>query len=132
MNTQETTEKSYGIIFYDYKSNKSRLNLYLRKNLKDYHEDFITKDIDLIEFLKNIPILYKTYNLEKNHTIFLLNKNKYSYIFELQKEYKKISLKKFKSVPFDKTLKHNKLKFNDLNKSLKIIESTYILRNLYN
>lgn len=123
-------EKSYGIIFYDYNNNKSRLNLYLRKNSKDYHEDFIIKDIDLVEFLKNIPILYKTYNSEKNHTIFLLNKNKYSYIFELQKEYKKISLKTFNSIPFDKTLKHNKLKFNDLNKSLNIIINNYILRNI--
>lgn len=130
MNTIRTTEKSYGIIFYDYRSNKSRLNLYLRKNSKDYHEDFITKDKELIELLQNLPILYKTYNLERNHTIFLLNKNKYSYIFELYTEYKKISLKKFNSVPFDKTLKHNKLKFSDLNKSLKIIESTYILRNI--
>jgi len=130
MNTIKTTEKSYGIIFYDYRSNKSRLNLYLRKNSKDYHEDFVTKDKELIELLQNIPILYKTYNLERNHTIFLLNKNKYSYIFELYNEYKKISLKKFNSMPFDKTLKHNKLKFNDLNKSLRIIESTYILRNI--
>jgi len=121
-------EKSYGIILYDYYNNKSRLNLYLRKNSKDYHEDFVIKDNKLIELLQNIPTLYKTHNLEKNHTIFLLNKNKYPFIFESQNEYKKISLKTFKSIPFDKTLKHNKLKFNDLNKSLKIIESIYILR----
>jgi hypothetical protein len=118
--------KTYGIIFYEF--GKDKLNLYLRQNTKDYYEDFIINDTELIESLINISILYKAYNPEKNHTIFLLNKNIFTNIFDKYKIYKKISLKTFQSIPIDKTLKHNRLKFYDLNKSLKLIQNNYIYR----
>ena len=121
-------QKTYGIIFYTYKNDK--LQLYLKKNTKDYHEDFIIKDIDKINFLNNISAIYKSYNFEKNHMIYLLNKIKYSELFDDIKNYEIVNLKKFNSVPFDKTLKHNRLRFNELDISLDNIRKNYVYRKV--
>ena len=124
-------ETTYGIIFYNY--NYRRIYLYLKKNTKDYHEDYIIKDIELINILKNIPIIYRTNNNNSNHIIFLLSINKYNDLFEKIKEnnnINKIDFNKFLSKPFDKTLKHNRLKYYDLINSLNIIKNNYIYRNL--
>ncbi len=124
--------KTYGVIFYKY---DDKLILYLKKNSKDYYEDFSINDInieekDIIKILSNINILCRVENLEKNHTILLLNINKYDHLFENLTNYNYVSFKRFISLPFHRTLKHNKLKINDLDKSLNIIKNNYIIRKL--
>ena len=121
-------ERTYGIIFYKYINNK--FFLYLRKNTKDYHEDFIIKDIFLIDLLKNVSILNKSINIEHNHMTFLLNKDKYSDIFEKFKIYERIEYKKYTSFPFVNNLKHKRIKYSELDNSIKIIRNNYIIRSL--
>ncbi len=119
---------TYGIIFYEYY--KKRFYLYLRKNSKDYYEDLLITDEDIINLLKK-NILYKIYNNEQNHTVFLINRNnnKYSYLFDDIKLNEKITYSKFISKPFHKTVKHKRLKIDELDRSLNLIRINYILRS---
>lgn len=119
-----------GILFYEYY--KKRFYLYLRKNSKDYHEDFLIKDEITINLLKK-NILYKIYNNEQNHIVFLINRNnnKYSDLFDKIELYEKITYSKFISKPFHKTLKHKRLKIDELDSSLNLIRINYILRSKF-
>ncbi len=122
---------TYGIIFCRFAYGK--LYLYLKKNTMDYHEDFIISDKNMIDELKKISALYKSINHEINHVTFILSRNKYNDLFENYmrgKNVEKIDFNKFNSIPFTKTLKHRRLKTNDLTKSLGTIRSNYIMRRL--
>lgn len=125
-------DETYGIIFYKYEHNK--LNIYLKRNLKYYYEDVVIKDHAIINKLNDINILYKVHDNTKKHNIFLLNVTKYKNIYDIiineKINMQIVNLKKFMSIPFHKTLKHDKLKINDLNKSLTFIRNNYFYRNL--
>ena len=121
-------ERTYGIIFYKYINNK--FFLYLRKNTKEYHEDFMIKDTSLIDLLKNISILNKSINSELNHMTFLLNKDKYYDIFEKFKKYEKVEYNRYISFPFVNNIKHKRIKYTELDNSVKIIKNNYIIRRL--
>ena len=121
-------ERTYGIIFYKYINNK--FFLYLRKNTKEYHEDFMIKDTSLIDLLKNISILNKACNSELNHMTFLLNKDKYIDIFEQFKIYERVEYNKYISFPFVNNIKHKRIKYPEIDNSIKIIRNNYIIRGL--
>ncbi len=128
-----TSKNNPGIIFYD--CNNKKIQLYLKKNTKEYYEDIINKDNNLDETLtniiNNISPLFKAYDFDNNHIILLLNKNKYDTIYDnivKQENLEKISLEWFNNKNVHNNLKHKRLKSNDLTNTLNNILLNYKLR----
>ncbi len=122
---------SFGIIFYEFINNK--LILYLKKNNKDYYEDIINLNnkeiIDMLYSINNlISPIFKYKN--KNHTILILNKNKYAHIFSLINDVniEKISLEKFCNKNVHKNLKHKRIKDYELINNLQFINLNYKIK----
>jgi hypothetical protein len=125
---------SIGIIFYELYKNK--MNLYLKKNNKDYYEDIIfsyNDDINnLLNDIKNIiaPIFkYKN----NDHTILLLNINRYNKIYNLITTNKNINIEKinfdwFCNKNVHKNLKHNRIKNYELINNLQLIDLNYKIK----
>ena len=123
---------SIGIIFYEIK--KDKMYIYLKQNTKDYYEDIIKfNSSNLINFIKeinnNIGSLFKLFI--NNHTILILNKNKYNNIFDEIcnfQEMVKINLSWFNNKNVHNNLKHNRIKNIELNNLLNLIYTNYRFR----
>ncbi len=125
---------SIGIIFYELYKNK--MNLYLKKNNKDYYEDIIfsyNDDINnVLNDIKNIiaPIFkYKN----NDHTILLLNINRYNKIYNLINTNKNINIEKinfdwFCNKNVHKNLKHKRIKDYELINNLQLIDLNYKIK----
>jgi hypothetical protein len=123
--------KTFGIIFYEIINNK--MNIYLKKNNKDYYEDIINfNDIDMINNLYYISSLispiFKYTN--KDHTILILNKNKHADIYNLinNKNIEKINLQRFSNKNVHNNLKHKRIKEYELINLLQLIDLNYKIK----
>jgi hypothetical protein len=123
--------KTYGIIFYEIINNK--MNIYIKKNNKDYYEDIINfndeNNINILIYITNIisPI-FKYIN--KNHNILILNINKYIDIYNLinNKNIEKISLQWFCNKNVHNNLKHKRIKDYNLINVLQLINLNYKIK----
>jgi hypothetical protein len=125
---------SIGIIFYELYKNK--MNIYLKKNNKDYYEDIIfsyNDDINnILNDIKNIisPIFkYKN----NDHTILLLNINRYNKIYNIINSNNNINIEKinfdwFCNKNVHKNLKHTRIKNYELINNLQLIDLNYKIK----
>ncbi len=123
-----------GIIFYELYNNK--MNIYLKKNNKDYYEDIIfsyNDDINnILDDIKNLiaPIFkYKS----NDHTILLLNINRYNKIYNLINSNNNINIEKinfdwFCNKNVHKNLKHKRIKNYELINNLQLIDLNYKIK----
>ena len=113
------------------------MNLYLKKNNKDYYEDIINLNnkevIDMLFSINNlISPIFKYKN--KNHTILILNKNKHINIYNLinnlinNTNIEKISLEWFCNKNVHKNLKHKRIKDYELVNNLQFINLNYKIK----
>ena len=109
------------------------MNIYLKKNNKDYYEDIINLNnediINMIYSINNlISPIFKYKN--KEHTILILNKNKHMNIYNLinNTNIEKISLQRFCNKNVHKNLKHKRIKHNELNNNLQLIDLNYKIK----
>jgi hypothetical protein len=126
--------KTFGIIFYEIINNK--MNIYLKKNNKDYYEDIIhlnNEDINnnLYYISDLISPIFKFIN--KDHNILILNKNKYINIYNLitfnkNINIQKISLEWFCNKNVHNNLKHKRIKEYELINVLRLIDLNYKIK----
>ena len=126
--------KTFGIIFYEFINNK--MNIYLKKNTKDYYEDIIYLNNDninneLININNSISPLFK-YKIN-THTILLLHINKYKQIYNLinlnnNTYIHKINFMWFCNKNVHKNLKHKRIKDYELINNLQLIDLNYKIK----
>jgi len=111
------------------------MNLYLKKNNRDYYEDICSNNENVnndLYYISNIisPIFkYKN----KNHIILILNKNKHNNIYNLLKEtnninIEKINLQWFCNKNVHNNLKHKRIKEYELMNILQLIDLNYKIK----
>ena len=125
---------SIGIIFYEIINNK--MNIYLKKNNKDYYEDiiqFTNEDIinNMYYIADIISPIFKYKN--QNHNILILNKNKYidiynSITFNKNINIEKINLQWFCNKNVHNNLKHKRIKDYELINNLQLIHLNYRIK----
>ena len=114
------------IIFFEI-NNKSnnKINIYLKKNNKDYYEDIKLDFNGQNDYNLDVIPLYKIYIKENNNLIFLLDINRYIDIYNIYynkfKNLEKINYKYFTNKAFHNNMKHKRLKNMYIQNSLDYI-----------
>lgn len=121
-----------GVIFFD----PVDFSLYIKKNSREYYEDIITFEQNIIDELysisKSIGSIFIITNKELNHITLLLNKIKYDYIFNtiINTSIVCVKLKMFNSIIIHNNSKHKRIKNKEIMKLLELIKNNYNLRHL--
>jgi hypothetical protein len=127
--------KTFGIIFYEFINNK--MNIYLKKNTKEYYEDILYLydeyiNNELININNIISPIFK-YKINE-HTILLLNINKYKQLYNLiTLNNNNINIQKINFIWFcnknvHKNLKHKRIKDFELINNLQLIDLNYKIK----
>jgi hypothetical protein len=123
---------TYGIIFYEINNNTKNIYLYLYRNSNEVYQDITISELNDIELLQNINIIYYVKNPEMNHKLYLLDITKYNNLFDKYKiKLEKINYEIFNRKIFHNNIKHRRIKNFMIKKELDLIILNYRLVNKF-